>query len=330
MVARAVIGAAAVLAVGCFSPSVREGLPCGPPPDNACPAGQTCQADGTCHGDGEIDASGGADARETIDSPPGTPDARPDAATGWTVTLIPELASPSEDQDPSMRLDGLEIVWSSDRPGGLGGGDIWHATRASVSEPFTNIEPLTSLNSTSDDQSPEIGRTGLSFYFVSMRNGTRDVWSSFRATLGEDFPAPTLVTGLSTSFEEANLSVHANLIAVIDRTDASGDRDLYLADRGVTSNPWPAGNPISEVNTTAFYEGSPFISGDDLTLYFHRVDPALTGHYQIFVATRPSVMVPFEPPQPMFQPDDSDPWASDDGKTMLISRGGDIYLATQP
>lgn len=329
MTPRALVGTAAVLA-GCFDPSLREGLPCGPPPELACPEGQTCQADGTCRSSAEADAPGGGDARETIDSPPGTPDAppdNPDADTGgWTVTRIAELANPGEDQDASMTADGLEIVWASDRAGGLGMDDIWHATRASVTEPFTNLEPLTQLNTTGEEQSPEIGRTGLSLYFVS----NQDVWVSFRPTLGADFPAPTMVTGLSTTLVEHNLSVHSNLIAVVDRASATGDRDLYFADRGATGNPWPAGDPITEVNTSTANEGSPFISQDDLTLWFHRADPSAPGTYQIYVATRSDATLPFGPPQPMFQPNDADPWASDDGHTMLITRNDDIYLATHP
>jgi len=35
----------------------------------------------------------------------------------------------SFDQQPSLSHDGRTLVWASDRPGGVGGLDIWMATR---------------------------------------------------------------------------------------------------------------------------------------------------------------------------------------------------------
>ncbi len=40
------------------------------------------------------------------------------------------------DARPNVRRDGLEIVWDSTRFGGLGGPDIWTATRSSTDEPW--------------------------------------------------------------------------------------------------------------------------------------------------------------------------------------------------
>lgn len=76
------LGVLAVL-VGCYSPHVRGGVPCGE--GEACPTGQTCRA-GICRGDEgtEVDASlesdGGSDSAlidaasdgPTIDAPPGS------------------------------------------------------------------------------------------------------------------------------------------------------------------------------------------------------------------------------------------------------------------
>jgi WD40-like Beta Propeller Repeat len=42
----------------------------------------------------------------------------------------------ANDIQPNVRKDGREIVFSSNRAGGLGGPDIWSATRASVDDPW--------------------------------------------------------------------------------------------------------------------------------------------------------------------------------------------------
>jgi hypothetical protein len=71
---RSLLLAAAALASGCFNPSFKEDIGCGP--GGECPSGTSCGADNICHagpGPGEPDARG-ADAREL-------PDAQPDAMT---------------------------------------------------------------------------------------------------------------------------------------------------------------------------------------------------------------------------------------------------------
>src|SRR5437773_530211 len=47
------------------------------------------------------------------------------------ANLVPELSSPAGDQRPSVRFDGLEVFFFSERPGSLGGVDLWVATPVS-------------------------------------------------------------------------------------------------------------------------------------------------------------------------------------------------------
>jgi hypothetical protein len=325
---------ARLLAVGtlvlaaCFDPAPPEGLPCGPPPELACPMGQACAADGTCRvpGQGEADAPRADGAG--VDSPPGTPDAAsPDAMGGFTVARIEVSDDVAVDQDPSMTIDGRELVWSSTRAGGLGNSDLWHSTRASTSSAWGTPEPLTIVNSIAKEQSPEIGRFGLSLYFVTTRGGTsHDVWVAFRASTSEPWSAPVPVAGLSTMASEHNVTVHGHLTAVVDRElVAGGPRDLFLAERTDPTDPWPVGAPIAELNT-GDSEGAPFLSADHLTLYFHR---SSVGIQQIHVATRTDPDGVFSTAQPILDNHDSDPWASDDGNTLLFTRAGDLYIATR-
>ncbi len=58
---------------------------------------------------------------------------------GWggPAALVTELNSPQPDLTPAVRRDGLEIVFASGRPGGLGNFDLWHAFRKSVHHPWS-------------------------------------------------------------------------------------------------------------------------------------------------------------------------------------------------
>jgi hypothetical protein len=59
------------------------------------------------------------------------------------ATPIAELNDAgANDIQPNVRKDGREIVFSSNRGGGLGGQDIWSATRESVDDPWSGLVNL--------------------------------------------------------------------------------------------------------------------------------------------------------------------------------------------
>ncbi len=87
-------------------------------------------------------------------------------------TPIEELNSAYAELGPAVRRDGLEVIFASTRPGGLGSNDLWTATRASTSEPWSTPVNLTVLNSPSADFGKmAFSFDGLQFYFTSNRPG---------------------------------------------------------------------------------------------------------------------------------------------------------------
>jgi len=112
----------------------------------------------------------------------------PDEAFGMPSFDLPtpvlELNTASNDQQPSVRRDGLEVIFTSDRPGGLGSFDLWVATRASTSDPWSNIQNLGSpVNSGAVDQRPALSWDGTELYFGSSRPGglgSQDLYVSTR------------------------------------------------------------------------------------------------------------------------------------------------------
>ena len=55
--------------------------------------------------------------------------AKADFTFGPAVNLGPVVNSSSNDYDPSISADGLSLYFSSERPGGFGGADLWVTTR---------------------------------------------------------------------------------------------------------------------------------------------------------------------------------------------------------
>ena len=79
--------------------------------------------------------------------------------------------SSASDNRPSVTRDGLTIFFDSTRSGGLGGPDLYYATRSSTSEPFGPAIHLQSLSSSVFDARPTISKDGSFLTFSSQRPG---------------------------------------------------------------------------------------------------------------------------------------------------------------
>jgi hypothetical protein len=87
--------------------------------------------------------------------------------------LVPRLNTTANDARPHLRAGGLEIVFDSDRPGTLGGPDIWSATRASVRSRWSvpvNLGP--DVNSAAAETRASFSDHGRTLYFGSTRPGS--------------------------------------------------------------------------------------------------------------------------------------------------------------
>jgi hypothetical protein len=60
-----------------------------------------------------------------------------DMSFGAASPIVELNDAAANDIQPNVRKDGREIVFSSNRAGGLGGQDIWSATRPSVDDPWS-------------------------------------------------------------------------------------------------------------------------------------------------------------------------------------------------
>ena len=106
----------------------------------------------------------------------------------WTpATLVAELSTPARETHPTVRRDGLEVIFVSDRAGGQGGLDLWMSTRATTKDKWSAPTNLGSdINTTVDDRGPSLSSDGQTLYFASNRPGglgQTDFWTITRARL---------------------------------------------------------------------------------------------------------------------------------------------------
>ena len=99
---------------------------------------------------------------------------------GIPADLGPIVNSASGEALPYVSSDGLSLYFTSNRPGGLGGTDIWVTTRPSILDPWTepvNLGPP--VNTSYHDGSPRLSGDGSTLYFYSSRPGgygDTDLW----------------------------------------------------------------------------------------------------------------------------------------------------------
>lgn len=108
------------------------------------------------------------------------------------ATLVSELSTPFADRRPAIRRDGLELFFASDRPGGVGGLDLWTATRVTTndawSEPVNvDMANLTlgssdAVNVANQDAGPALSFDGTTLYFQSVRAGGAGAYDLFVTT----------------------------------------------------------------------------------------------------------------------------------------------------
>ncbi len=114
---------------------------------------------------------------------------------GTPVNLRPPINSPYRDGDPFISSDGLSLYFTSDRPGGHGGLDLYVATRATIRDewgPPVNVGPT--VNTSSGESGPSVSGDGRILFFASGRppvlGGWWDIWMATRRTSHDSWEPP--------------------------------------------------------------------------------------------------------------------------------------------
>src|SRR5437867_1541736 len=109
-----------------------------------------------------------------------------DGETLGSGVVVAELSDETaNDAAATVRTDGREILFGSNRINGLGGLDLWIATRPSVQDAWSPPENLAPLNSGANDQQPSLSSDGRTLFFASDRSGNLDIWMSTRTPSGQ-------------------------------------------------------------------------------------------------------------------------------------------------
>jgi len=105
------------------------------------------------------------------------------------ATRVTELSSTFRDTRMTIRYDGLEVIFSSNRTGGSGGIDLWFSTRQTTSDSWSTPANLgLVINTSVDDRAPYLSADGQTLFFSSDRVGGDfgggDIWMATRTGPG--------------------------------------------------------------------------------------------------------------------------------------------------
>jgi hypothetical protein len=285
--------------------------------------------------DADADASAPADAA-SLDGP--NP---PDAALGSfsPPTVIAELSDPvAFDADATLTADGLEIFFTSDRPGGPGGKDIWTSSRATPADIWQPPVPVSALSTVAQESAPHVSADGLTIWLATARPGGAgglDTWTANRPMRTGAWSALVPVVELNTSGNDNGFAVTASqLVGYLQ----SG-QELYRTTRSTPADPWSPRVPVTDLNTVDDEE-NPAPSGDDRIVFFASDRPGGAGAADLYVAIRPSAQAPFDAAVALAELNaasyDSDPCLGDGLRTLIFSsnrNGGgqqfDLFEATR-
>jgi hypothetical protein len=228
------------------------------------------------------------------------------------VNLGPIINSAFSDQGPAISKNGLSLYFTSNRPGGLGGFDMYVSQRANVDDAWgspVNLGPT--VNTTFDEGNPAFSRDGHFLFFQSKRPGGLggiDIWVSWRRHKHDDFdwePPMNLGAGVNSAADDNGPTYFQNdedgendeggapqLYFGSSRPGGLGAADIYLS---VQTTPCSFGPAVLVTELSSLMnENRPSIRHDGLEIFFQSnrtgsiVDPMGVISSDLWVATRES------------------------------------------
>lgn len=166
---------------------------------------------------------------------------------GEPFNLGPLVNSAVKEGTPSISTDGLSLFfWSFLRPGGIGMSDLWVTTRTNRDSPWNspvNLGPT--INTSSNENAPDISADGLSLYFHSQRSGADpDLWEMKRISADSAWGDPMNLGPIVNSNEwEMNPTISADGLVLFfarDMDQGYGEKEIWVTTRQ-TSERMPEG-----------------------------------------------------------------------------------------
>jgi hypothetical protein len=255
---------------------------------------------------------------------------------GWSqpINVGQPLNTQYNDMYAILTADGLTVYFTSDRPGGLGGDDLWVSRRENTDASWGDPENLVVLNSPSNDSLSVFSTSGNIMYFHSDRPGgcgVGDLWTSRAKPGGDVWTAPVnmgcVVNTTSTEIAPAFYANDDRGLSTIyfgsNRPGGIGGFDVYetwTTDGDLESAAWGPGVLVPELSSPK-RDTRTFVRRDGREVFITTDRDFGVGGLDIWVAARKDSShlwsAPVNPGAPLNSTaDDGSPALSRDGRTL--------------
>ena len=214
------------------------------------------------------------------------------------IQVGPPIFQGYDPQGCCFTRDGLELYFSSHRPGGNGSWDIWLSERETVDAPWgepVNLGP--NVNSTVGEIEPAISPDGLELYLGFWID--RFIRVCTRTSKDSPWTKPKVVgppIGAHTSLQAEVSADGLSLYFASSRPGGLGGLDIWVSRRATTSDPWSEPTNLGSTVNSTFGDAYPSISTDGLALFFSSTRSGGSGDSDIWVTTRPTTDSDWGPP----------------------------------
>jgi hypothetical protein len=220
---------------------------------------------------------------------------RIDQPWGPAANLGPLINTASFEARPNLSRDGHWLFFSSNRPGGVGGMDIWASYREHVHDDFAWQPPI-NLGPGVNTGSAEIGASYVEnddagaplLFFASNRPGGV---GSFDIYMSEQLPDGTwgvaiLVPELSTPEAEPGISVRFDGLEAFLTRGMPPVLNLWTSTRRTVFEPWSPPVALGPSVNSVMSDEAPHISADRRVLYFESLRDGGQGGRDLYMTTR--------------------------------------------
>jgi hypothetical protein len=234
----------------------------------------------------------------------------PHEAWGEPIPLATINTPGSHERNAALSRDGLLLFFSSDRPGGFGGLDVYVSRRTDRFDDQGWSTPVNlgpKVNSPFGDVGPayvedEAGETVL--YFTSTRPASAGFGAAdiYRSVLGADgsFGPPVLVRELSSPSGDARPAIRADGLELVLHSNRpgpplscpaasqppSGGQDLWVSSRASVTDPWSCPVNLGPSLNSASNDLQAALSDDAETLFFSSNRPDGSGSDDLWLVKR--------------------------------------------
>jgi Tol biopolymer transport system component len=222
---------------------------------------------------------------------------RAECAWQVPVNLGPTVNTTGFEAAPRLSIDGHWLYFTSTRPGGFGGQDLYVSRRRDKKDDLAWEAPVNlgpGINTAGDEGTSDIfddEATGTSELYYSSGPANSAGVDIYLSTLGPDgaYGPGVPVAELNTDFLERMPAIARGGLEMFfasSRPGGSGALDLWVATRSSTSAPWSTPVNLGSTVNSSVIDARPAISFDGTQLYFQSPRSGGLGGFDLFVTTR--------------------------------------------